>query len=132
MRKTVFILIMSITLTATSANAADTLQVDIDAGAVPMTTSQVTSLAMNNTMVGPDWFVYYPDGKKRIVWYKDKTYKRKWRVDEEKGFCQTTVRKKKWDCRILWKIGPNSYRFYDKEGKAEFTMEFAEGNIKDL
>ena len=132
MRKFVLILLMSTAITATSANAESTLQADIDAGAVPLTSSQITSAFTNNTHVGSGWYAYYPEGKKRIVLVKTKTYKRKWRVDAEKGFCAVTVRNKKWDCRIIWKIGPKTYRLYDKKGKAEWTFDVEEGNIKDL
>lgn len=132
MRKFALVLLISTAFTATSANAESTLQADIDAGAVPLTTSQITSAFTNNTHVGSDWYVYYPEGKKRIVWHNNKTYKRKWRVDPEKGFCAVAVRSKKWDCRIVWKIGPKTYRLYDKKGKAQWTFDIEEGNIKEL
>lgn len=132
MGKSALILLISIGIVAaTSANAADGVQADVDAGAVPMTTSQLTSLITNNTVVGPNWFAYYPEGKKRIVWYDNKTYKRKWKVDREKGFCVVEVGSKKWSCSIVWQVGPDTYRSYDRKGKPH-TYTIEEGNIKGL
>ena len=64
MKKFALILLMSTAITATSANAESMLQADIDAGAVPLTTSQLTSAVTNNTMVGSNWVGYQPEGKK--------------------------------------------------------------------
>ena len=132
MRKFALIILMSVALTATAESKKVILQADIDAGAVPLTTSQLTSAITNNTMVGSDWVAYYPEGKKRIVLYKEKTYKRKWRVSKKKGWCSQTVRDKKWSCTILWKIGKKTYRVYDEEGKELWTFDIEKGNIHNL
>ena len=126
----VLIFIAVATVSAT-ANEKSTLQVDIDAGATPLTTSQITSKFIDNTIVGENFYIFYPKGKKRIILFKNKTYKRKWRIDENKGLCAFGVRKKE-SCNIIWQIGPNSYRYYDTKGQETYTVSVEKGNIKGL
>ena len=125
---------IAVATVSTTANAKNTLQVDIDAGATPLTTSQLTSIFTDNTIVGEGFYVFHPKGKKRIVLVteNDKIYKRKWRVDAEKGWCVVRVRNRKLTCTIVWQIGPNKYRYYDKKGKETFTISVEKGNIKGL
>ena len=134
MRKNLMILLMSTVLTATPAISESITQVDIDAGAIPLTTSQITSVITNNTAVGENWCTYYPEGKKRILWYNEKTYKSKWKVDKEKGWCIVDSRSKKWKCWTLWQIGPRTYRaiHVHKEGEEVVNFDIEEGNIYDL
>ena len=129
---TMVLISIAVATVSTSANGKSTLQADIDAGATPLTTSQLTSLFTDNTIVGEGFYVFYPKGKKRIVLFENKTYKRKWRVDEKKGLCAVRVSNKKWACNIIWQIGPNSYRYYDKKGKETYTVSAEKGNIKGL
>ena len=129
---TMVLISIAVATVSTSANGNSTLQADIDAGATPLTTSQLTSIFTDNTIVGENFYVFYPKGKKRIVLFENKTYKRKWRVDENKGWCVVEVRSKKWGCAIVWQIGPNKYRLYDTNGKETFTYSVEKGNIKGL
>ena len=131
---TMVLISIAVATVSTSANGKSTLQADIDASATPLTTSQLTSVFTDNTIVGDGFYVFYPEGGKRIVLITEnnKTYKRKWRVDEKKGLCQVRVGNKKWACNIIWQIGPNSYRYYDKKGKETYTVSLEKGNIKGL
>ena len=137
MKKFYFAMVLisiAVATVSTSANGKSTLQTDIDAGATPLTTSQITSVYTNNTIVDSGYYVYYSEGGKKTVLNtkNNKKYKRKWQVDETKGLCQELVRKKKWVCDIVWKIGPNKYRFYDEKGKEIYTASVEKGNIKGL
>ena len=132
MRKFALIILMSVALTATADSKKVILQTDIDAGAVPLTSSQITSAFTNNTVVGSDWTTYYAEGKKRIVLHKKKIHKRKWKVSKKKGFCFQTLKNKKWFCAIVWKIGPKTYRVYDEEGRENWSFKIEKGNIHNL
>ena len=131
---TMALISIAVATVSTSANGKSTLQADIDAGATPLTTSQLTSVYTNNTIVGTGFYVYYSEAGKKIglTTKNNKIYKRKWRVDETKGLCEVLVRTKKWACSIVWQIGPNSYRYYDKKGKETYTFSAEKGNIKGL
>ena len=129
---TMVLISIAVATVSTTANAKSTLQIDIDAGATPLTTSQLTSIFTGNTIVGEGFYVFHPKGKKRIVLFKNKIHKRKWRVDEEKGWCVVRVKPKKWICTTVWQIGPNKYRYYDTKGKETFTVSVEQGNIKGL
>ena len=129
--KRMVVFVFTATAVSTNANAQSRLQADIDAGAIPLTTSELTSVFVNNTMVGPNWYIYQSEDKKKIVLAGGKTYKRKWWIDNKKGFCSTTV-KKKTVCRIVYRIGEDEYRVYDQKGKETSTFRVEKGNIKDL
>ena len=96
MKKFYFVMVLiSITVAtvSTSANGKSTLQADIDAGATPLTTSQITSVYTNNTIVDSGYYVYYSEGGKKIVLNtkNNKKYKRKGRWMKQKDCAKNSV-----------------------------------------
>ena len=130
----VLVFAFAVAAVSTNANAQSTLQEDIDAGAVPLTTSEISTTFTNNTQsgVGASWHAYYMEDGKRVILYNGKKTKRKWNVDPKKGFCTTRVRDKKRDCRIVYRIGQDVYRVYDKKGKADHTFKVEQGDTQNL
>ena len=110
------------------------MQADINAGALPLTTQQLKDLTINNTWKSETWSIYHPEGKKRIVSYGEgKIAKRKWEITDKKGYCAFTVRKKnKKSCNVIFNLGNNNYRIYDKKGKEAFHFTILEGNPDGL
>ena len=87
----------AVAVVSTNANAESTLQEDIDNGAVPLTTSEMHSVFINNTQVGvgANWAVYFMEDGNRIISVEGhKTKKRKWWVDAKKGWCGTRYKDK--------------------------------------
>lgn len=130
----VLVLAFAVAAVSTNANAQSTLQEDIDSGAVPLTTSEISTAFTNNTQsgVGASWHAYYMEDGKRVILYNGKKAKRKWNVDPKKGFCTTRVKDRKRDCRIVYRIGQDVYRVYDKKGKADHTFKVEQGDTQNL
>ena len=83
----VLVFAFAVATVSTNANAQSTLQEDIDNGAVPLTTSEISTAFTNNTQagVGANWHAYSMEDGKRVVLYKGKKMKRKWNVNAKKG-----------------------------------------------
>lgn len=123
----------AVAVVSTNANAESTLQEDIDNGAVPLTTSEMQSAFINNTWVGATWAVYnMEDGIRIITVEGQKTKKRKWSVDAKKGWCTTRYKDKKKLCAIIYRIGQDEYRIYDKKGKEAWTFTVEQGDTRNL
>ena len=130
-----FAVSFAVAMVSTNANAESTLQEDIDNGAVPLTTSELHSVFINNTQVGvgAKWAVYYiEDGKRIIAVEGEKTKKRKWWIDAKKGWCVTLYKNKKKACTIVYRTGQNEYRVYDKKGKNTHTFTMEQGDTRNL
>ena len=128
-----FAFAFAVTVVSTNANAESTLQEDIDKGAVPLTTSELNSVLSDNTQVGENWFVYnMADGNRIVAVEGHKTKKRKWWIDAKKGFCSTRYKDKKKICGIVYRIGQDEYRVYDKNGKETFTFTMEQGDTQNL
>ncbi len=130
----VLVFAFAVAAVSTNANAQSTLQEDIDNGAVPLTTSEISTAFTNNTLagVGANWHAYYMENGKRVILYNGKKAKRKWKADPKRGFCTTRVRDKKRDCGIVYRVGQDVYRLYDKKGKAMHTFKVAQGDTQNL
>lgn len=129
-------LVFAVTVAAVSANATaqSTLQEDIDSGAVPLTTSEISTVLTNNTAVGEgvSWFAYYKADGNRVISAKGKKKKGKWKVDAKKGWCYPRWKDNKQVCAIVYRIGEDEYRIYDKKGKESVTFKVEQGDTQNL
>ena len=64
---TMVLISIAVATVSTSANGKSTLQTDIDAGATPLTTSQLTSVFTDNTIVGDGFYAFYPEEGKIML-----------------------------------------------------------------
>ena len=132
--KNIFLpIVLSIGLASVSSSAiADeksTLQADLNAGAVRITAQQMGALYTNNTLKGKGWYVYYSDSGMRTVLLRNKEKLRtKWWLDDNKGLCAISVRTRATQCAFVYKIGDNTYRYYDENDIESFTVSVLEGN----
>ena len=113
----------------TMADEKSTLQADLNAGAVSLTAQQIGTLLTNNTMKGKGWYTYYSDNGLRTVLRtkNNEKVRTKWWLDDNKGLCAISVRTRTTLCGILYKIGNNTYRFYDENDIEIFTVSVLEG-----
>ena len=131
--KNIFLpIILSIGLASVSftamADEKSTLQADLNAGAVRLTAQQIGTLLTNNTMKGKGWYTYYSDSGMRTVLLRNKEKLRtKWWLDDNRGLCAISVRTITKQCAFLYKIGDNTYRFYDENDIESFTVSVLEG-----
>ena len=114
------------------AGDRSTLQADIDAGAVLLTTADLRILHTNNTLKGAKFVAYYPEGKKRIIKYKGKRFTTKWWIDENYGNCVISVRTKKKMCGLVARIGDNKFRTYENNTLEDANFSVLEGNPEGL
>ena len=114
------------------AGDRSTLQADIDAGAVLLTTADLRILHTNNTLKGRRFVAYYPEGKKRIIKYKGKRFTTKWWIDENYGSCVISVRTKKKMCGLVARIGDNKFRTYENNTLEDANFSVLEGNPEGL
>ena len=114
------------------AGDRSTLQADIDAGAVLLTTADLRILHTNNTLKGAKFVAYYPEGKKRIIKYKGKRFTTKWWIDENYGNCVISVRHKKKMCSLVARIGDNRFRSYENNTLEDANFSVLEGNPEGL
>ena len=132
--KNIFLpIVLSIGLASVSftamADEKSTLQADLKAGAVRLTAQQIGTLLTNNTMKGKGWYAYYSDNGLRTILVtktQDKV-RTKWWLDDNKGICAISYRKRTKQCAFIYKIGDNKYRYYDKNGIETFTVSVLEG-----
>ena len=133
MKKIFLPIVLSIGLASVSftaiADEKSTLQADLKAGAVRLTAQQIGTLLTNNTMKGKGWYTYYSDNGLRTILVtktQDKV-RTKWWLDDNKGICTITYRTRTKQCAFLYKIGDNTYRFYDENDVESFTVSVLEG-----
>ena len=127
-------MILSIGLASVSfaamADEKSTLQADLNAGAVRLTAQQNGTLFTNNTVKGKGWNIYYSDsGMRTILITKSKEKLRaEWWLDDNKGICSISFRTKTKVCAFIYKIGDNTYRYYDENDIESYTISVLEGN----
>ena len=133
MKKIFLPIVLSIGLASVSftaiADEKSTLQADLNAGAVRLTAQQIGTLLTNNTMKGKGWYTYYSDNGLRTILVtktQDKV-RTKWWLDDNKGICVITYRTRTKQCAFLYKIGDNTYRYYDENDVESFTVSVLEG-----
>ena len=133
--KNIFLpMILSIGLASVSfaamADEKSTLQADLNAGAVRLTAQQISTLFTNNTVKGKGFYIYYYDSGMRTVLRtkNNEKVRTKWWSDDKKGHCAISVRTRTTLCGFLYKIGDNTYRFYDENDIESFTISVLEGN----
>ena len=132
--KNIFLpMILSIGLASVSftamADEKSTLQADLNAGAVRLTAQQIGTLFTNNTVKGKGWYAYYSDNGLRTILItktQDKV-RTKWWLDDNKGICAISYRTRTKQCAFLYKIGDNTYRYYDENDVESFTVSVLEG-----
>ncbi len=130
----VLVFAASVAAVSTNANAQSTLQEDIDSGAVPLTTSELSTVLTNNTAVGAgaSWFAYYKADGNRVISAKGKKKKGKWKIDAKKGWCYPRWKDNKQVCAIVYRIGEDEYRTYDIKGKEAVTFKVEQGDTQNL
>ena len=137
--KNIFLpVILSIGLASVSfaamADEKSTLQADLNAGAVRLTAQQIGTLFTNNTVKGKGYYIYYSDSGMRTVLLtkKQEKLRTEWWLDDSKGICNVSVVSRKLSCAFLYKIGDNTYRFYDENDIEAYTISVLEGNAVGL
>ena len=132
--KNIFLpMILSIGLASVSftamADEKSTLQADLNAGAVRLTAQQISTLLTNNTMKGKGFYIYYSDNGMRTVLRtkNNEKVRTKWWSDDKKGTCVISVRTRTKVCAFLYKIGDNTYRYYDENDIELYTISVLEG-----
>ena len=132
-----FAVTFAVAVFSTNANAKSTLQEDIDNGAVPLTTSEMHSVFINNTQVGvgAKWAVYnMPDGNRIVAVEGAKTKKRKWWIDTKKGWCVLVIKTKRKFVRLsieqvrmntesMTKKASRTHFYSGARGHAEFKLK---------
>ena len=92
--KRILVLIMSLLFASMISTCMSPKESFIKKGAVKLTPKEIEKAYRGNTVKGPSWAAYYREDGARIVDVpsQDKTYQRRWWLDADGKFCETSTK----------------------------------------